>query len=301
MCYDGVPVTDYLNLLQQEVPVQQPRCSYLICATPRSGSTLLCEALINTGLAGRPEEYFEALKESGRPRRPLEYFIGFEDAELIMLLGDSEGPPPPYPAYKNYAEYLASVIERGTTPNGVFGAKIMWEYLDDFISNLRTIRRYRSRPVPQLLASIFPHLHYIAVIRRDKVRQAISLWKAVQTQAWKLDEDEHPGEKVAHRPLTFHFGAIDHLKRQLEASEAAWQQYFTQNNIKPFTVVYEDFVPTYEETARQILSYLDVPAPDKVLPGPRRMKQQADALSEQWVQLYHDQRRAGKEQRQTIS
>ena len=32
--------------------------SYLICATPRSGSFLLCEALKNTGIAGNPEEYF---------------------------------------------------------------------------------------------------------------------------------------------------------------------------------------------------------------------------------------------------
>jgi LPS sulfotransferase NodH len=291
ICYDVSPCHWYIDLLQQEVPVQ-PRCSYLICATPRSGSTLLCEALINTGLAGRPEEYFEALKESGRPRRPLEYFTGVEDADLIELLGDSEGPPPAHPAYENYAEYLASVIERGTTPNGVFGAKVMWEYLDDFISNLRTIPHHSSQPVPQLLASIFPHLHYIMVIRRDKVRQAVSLWKALQTQAWKLDEDEHPGEKVHHRPLTFHFGAIDHLKQRLEAHEAAWQQYFAQNNIEPFTVVYEDFVPAYEETARQILSYLGISAPDRPISGPRRMKQQADALSEQWIQLYYEQRRA---------
>ncbi|MCP4417029.1 MAG: hypothetical protein GY805_10425 [Chloroflexi bacterium] len=35
-----------------------PAISYLICATPRSGSTLLCEALRNTNLAGNPDEYF---------------------------------------------------------------------------------------------------------------------------------------------------------------------------------------------------------------------------------------------------
>ena len=45
--------------------------SFLICSTPRSGSTLLCEALRNTGLAGRPEEYFQELTETGRPRSPL--------------------------------------------------------------------------------------------------------------------------------------------------------------------------------------------------------------------------------------
>ena len=34
--------------------------AYLVCATQRSGSTLLCEALKATGVAGRPEEFFEA-------------------------------------------------------------------------------------------------------------------------------------------------------------------------------------------------------------------------------------------------
>jgi trehalose 2-sulfotransferase len=47
-----------------------PVRSYLVCATPRSGSTLVCQALKGTGVAGRPEEYFEALEHSGRPRRP---------------------------------------------------------------------------------------------------------------------------------------------------------------------------------------------------------------------------------------
>jgi trehalose 2-sulfotransferase len=266
-----------------------PSCSYLICATPRSGSTLLCEALNNTGLAGRPEEYFESLKGSGRPRRPLEYFTGVENPELIALLGGSEGPPPAYTTDTDYGEYLARTIEQATTPNGVFGAKVMWNYLNDFVSNLRTIPQYSNLPVPQLFATIFPNLYYITVIRRDKVRQAVSLWKAIQTQAWKIDEDEHPEKQSQHWPLTFNFAAIDHLKLQLEVNEAAWQQFFIQNNIAPFTVIYEDFVSTYEETALQILRHLDIAIPDRPLFSARRMKQQADALSEQWIQRYYDE------------
>jgi LPS sulfotransferase NodH len=36
----------------------RPRLCYVICAVQRSGSSLLCDALKNTGLAGFPEEYF---------------------------------------------------------------------------------------------------------------------------------------------------------------------------------------------------------------------------------------------------
>ncbi len=66
----------------------QPNTSYLVCATPRSGSTLLCEALTNTGIAGQPKEYFEALKDTGLPRRPKEYFEGLENTDIMELLGD---------------------------------------------------------------------------------------------------------------------------------------------------------------------------------------------------------------------
>ena len=36
--------------------------AYLVCATQRSGSTLLCELLKGTEVAGVPDEYFEELR-----------------------------------------------------------------------------------------------------------------------------------------------------------------------------------------------------------------------------------------------
>ena len=48
--------------------------SYLVCATQRSGSTLLCELLKGTEVAGVPDEFFEALRSTGLPRQPRQYF-----------------------------------------------------------------------------------------------------------------------------------------------------------------------------------------------------------------------------------
>jgi hypothetical protein len=36
----------------------QPTLSYLDCGTPRSGTSLLCATLKNTGIAGNPGKYF---------------------------------------------------------------------------------------------------------------------------------------------------------------------------------------------------------------------------------------------------
>ena len=60
-----------------------PTVSYLICSTPRTGSSLLCDALTATGVAGRPEEYFQFRARTGYPRRPQEYFEGVDDREIF--------------------------------------------------------------------------------------------------------------------------------------------------------------------------------------------------------------------------
>jgi trehalose 2-sulfotransferase len=271
----------------------QPCSSYLICATPRSGSTLLCEALTNTGIAGHPKEYFEALKDTALPRRPREYFETYEHSEIAELLGDysrldDEFVEPVIRGDSSYADYLARVIEEHTTPNGVFGAKVMWGYFDDFISNLRQIPGYGEMAVPALLSTVFPDLQYILVTRFDKVRQAVSLWKAIQTWTWKTEDSEQPAGKsssAAHK-LVFHFGAIDQLVQQIVAHEASWQQYFQECAIQPLTVVYEELAAAYEATTFKVLQYLNIPIPENLVLAERRMKKQADAQSEEWVQRY---------------
>ena len=68
--------------------------AYLVCATPRSGSTLLCEMLRDTGLAGRPLEHFEILRHSSLPRQPREYFEDLPRPELLELLPPLEPSRP---------------------------------------------------------------------------------------------------------------------------------------------------------------------------------------------------------------
>src|ERR1700730_3110376 len=207
----------FLSLSTEEVDVS-PTCSYLVCATPRSGSTLLCEALTNTGLAGRPKEYFEALKASGQPRQPKEYFTELEDPELARILDEvPQLVSPPHSITTDYPIYLTRVLEEGTTPNGVFGAKMMWGYFGDFLAHLHDIPTYGQMRVPELLATIFPNLHYLLVTRMDKVRQAVSLWRAIQTWTWREDEVED-SPVLPTRPTDeprFHFEAIDHLVQQI--------------------------------------------------------------------------------------
>jgi trehalose 2-sulfotransferase len=263
--------------------------SYLVCATPRSGSTLLCKLLDQTGVAGHPQEYFEALRHSGVPRRPHEYFDRERHSNIIERLAFremfDESPPTPNPLWQpgSYDRYLDWALREGTTPNGVFGAKLMWGYLGDFATLLRGIEGFSGLPIPELLNRAFPNLCYVQITRRDKVRQAVSLWKAVQTQAWNAAESG----ATAGEPV-FSFRAINYLVRLLTAHDASWDAYFLGLGRQPLKVTYEELAESPAPVVRRVIEHLDIPAPSELKLEAPALKVQADELSETWVRRVHE-------------
>jgi LPS sulfotransferase NodH len=263
-----------------------PKLSYLVCATPRSGSTLLCHALDQTGVAGHPEEYFEALRRSGLPRRPHEYFDPDRHTNIVERLAFREMPdgaakPSQLWHPDTYDSYLAWALDEGTTPNGVFGAKLMWGYLGDFAQLLRGIDGMAGRTIPDLLERAFPGLRYVQITRRDKVRQAVSLWKAVQTQAWRREDGSE--EQPAIEPV-FSFRAINYLVRLLTAHDASWDAYFLGLGYEPLKVTYEELADSTDAVVYRVLDHLGIPAPDRLSVETPRLYVQADEVSERWVQ-----------------
>jgi trehalose 2-sulfotransferase len=267
-----------------------PMLSYLVCATPRSGSTLLCQALGQTGVAGQPEEYFEALRKSGLPRRPHEYFDPGRHANIVERLAFREMPdgtarPSPLWHPDTYDRYLAWALEEGTTPNGVFGAKLMWGYLGDFAQLLRGIEGMAGRPLPELLARAFPGLRYVQITREDKVRQAVSLWKAVQTQAWKHE----PGaEQAPAVEPVFSFRAVNYLVRLLTAHDASWDAYFLGLGYEPLKLTYEELAQSTSAVVGRVLEHLGIPSPERLDAEVPRLSVQADEVSELWVRRVHE-------------
>jgi LPS sulfotransferase NodH len=67
--------------------------AYLVCATPRTGSTLICEMLRQTGRLGLPREHFEYLKDTGLPRQAAQYFGCGEGPEVRQPVGQLDLPP----------------------------------------------------------------------------------------------------------------------------------------------------------------------------------------------------------------
>lgn len=265
-------------------PIQR---SYLVCATPRSGSTLLCEALETTGVAGRPREYFEALKETGIPRRPREFFWGLRSPEVARLLAeprlDVTQERDPTWSRDEYVRHLEAAIAEGTTDNGVFAAKLMWNYFNDFLELMRGIPRFAGMGDGSLLSAAFPGLQYVFVSRNDKVRQAVSLWRALQTSVWR-HQDGDPAA-TDRRPV-YSYDAIDHLLNQLRRNEDAWRGFFFRTGQRPLQVLYEDVAGDLWGAVRRVLDQLRVEAPERLGGEREPLSRQSDDLSESWVQNY---------------
>jgi trehalose 2-sulfotransferase len=253
------------------IPMGKVTKSYVVCATPRSGSTLLCALLAGTGVAGRPEEYFECLWRTGAPRQPREYFADVDDPGLLALLAPAE------PGEPDRSDPLPAARERGTTDNGVFGAKLMWTHLLDLADRL-------ERPADgALLGERLPGLRYVHVTRADKVAQAVSLWRAVQTLAWRADDAEEDGEVV------YHGGAIGHLVAELTEQDDAWRAWFAANGIEPLTIAYEALAEDATASARSVLDH--VGAGPAEIPEPP-LQRQGDDRSARWVERFRSEHAA---------
>ena len=233
--------------------------SYLICATPRTGSTLLCGLLKSSGIAGRPASYFN--------RRALHDYA------------DDWRVPRPRDGRIDEA-YVRAALAAGKTSNGVFGGRIMAETLPELIGDLAADSGSAVTDV-ELLSAQLGRLRFVHLRRRDVVAQAVSWAKALQTHYW------HPGEAVQPGGQHPHYDEelICRLVSAIEKFEADWTQWLAAHSIVPYQVVYEELAADPLRTAHKVLDYLDlhVPPDRQLVIGRRR---QADQVNDDWAARY---------------
>jgi LPS sulfotransferase NodH len=268
----------------------QFRIAYLVCSTQRSGSTYLCQLLASTGATGRPQEFFEARAETGLPPHPGYFLAGLPRTGTGIR--DDERPldGPDYSdltTVDGWEAHLERTFTLGTTPNGVFGAKIMWNQLPDVEQHAAAIERFAGLSRIELLEELFDGeaaVRFIWMRRRDKVRQAISLWRALQTRTWRLD---HPGAHRDSPVLSYSFDGIEHLRRRLSADDDAWGRFFDEHGIDAVELIYEEDVePDPDGSVRCVAAAINTAVPADWAPQARTVRQ-SDELSDDWDETYH--------------
>jgi trehalose 2-sulfotransferase len=250
-----------------------PVKSYLIAATQRSGSTMLCRALADTGVAGSPEEYFL----SGAPES---FPLGWKFWEQ-GLFGRPDGT-------MTRSEYVEHVYELGTTSNGVFGAKLMWNNVSFVLDKLAELPRFRGLNRVEAFHQLLPDLHVIRLTRRDRVGQAVSWSRAAQDGVWVVSDAE-PSSPAG--PASYSYEFINNLERLIREGEEGWEALCSELGVTPLEVVYEDLVgaDTYVDTIAACLGHLGIDSPDVKIAAPRTHRQ-ADETNAHWSDQFLEER-----------
>lgn len=237
--------------------------SYLICATPRTGSTLLCGLLASTNVAGQPESYF---------REPDEQMWAARWGIVRSSAGVSE-----------YSEFLRAALAAGRSDNGVFAARIMWGTLDHLVGRLVTVHPAPAGGDLALLNQAFGHTSFIYLHRDDVLAQAVSWYRAEQTNVWHHNDQEQ-SEQPQQEPR-FDFDQIRELVQTIETHNSAWWAWFASVGVRPHEVRYEDLDADPAGVASEILDFLDLKLPPGRLieTSHRRM---ADEINAQWIDRF---------------
>jgi LPS sulfotransferase NodH len=219
----------------------ETRFSYLVCSVPRSGSSLLCELLTGTGIAGAPAEFLHPDKRAALSAR-----WGVETLD----------------------EYVRELLARKTSPNGVFGIKAHWGQYQPALGE--------TDP-----REVFPNARVVLITRRDRLRQAVSWVRALQTNKW-VDRDRPRVE----RPAAFDYEHITRKLRRIDREERFWESLCERYGITPHRVVYEELIADREQVVRSVLEAVGVELRAELrLPAPV-LGPQADELSDEWVERY---------------
>jgi len=196
---------------------------------------------------------------------------------VLELLPRSEPPLAEAP----FHERLADVVREATTPNGVFGAKVMWGYHADLQSRLARVPALAQLDAADRFARLLGDVRYVHVRRDDVVAQAISLWRAVQTREWRAADGDRPAPEPRYS-----FAGIDHLVQMLRSHDRRWRRWFAARAIEPLELRYED---VSDDPAAAVLATLELVGVAgelaRPLPEPR-LRRQAGAVSAEWAEHY---------------
>lgn len=187
------------------------RAKVFICSTPRTGSYLLCRAMIHHGI-GVPHEYFHALHAAIIGPR-----VGIDALQDGWLLKSDAGIR---------SAYIREVMSRRTV-NGIFSAKVQWSEVAHFLLN------------PEGL-ELFQNGHFLYLYREDLLAQAISLHISYQTGRWGFD-DLVTSEPRAE-PNFLDNALINKYLDEISLHDMAWRRFFTRHRISPLAVSYESLI-----------------------------------------------------------
>lgn len=241
--------------------------AYILCGTPRTGSTLLCDLLASTKAAGAPDSFYSR--------------------KFMPMWAEEWGlPGPDSMSRRDYDfAYLEAANRVGKGGTRIFGLRLMRENLRDLSAILDRIHPGLPSDTARF-EKAFGRTLFIHLSREDKLAQAVSLVKAEQTGLWHIAPDGSELERLAPpRDPEYDFERIGRQLAELESYDTAWNSWFSAQGIVPLRVGYETLSADPAATLVRICKTLGIEPPDvgTVKPGVAKL---ADETSREWMRRY---------------
>jgi len=241
--------------------------SYVICTSPRSGSTLLCRLLSATDRAGKPDSHFHVPALAS----------WLEDYELARADFASE------------TEALRAVFDaarrRGTGGTGIFGLRLQRKSFGFFMQQAAVLHPGPLSDRERIEAAFGPTL-FIHLTRASKLDQAVSCVKAMQTGLWHRAPDGTEIERLsAPREPVYDAEAIASHVTEFTAADAAWNAWFEREDLQPLRLTYDALAADPAAVLARVLDALGLdPALAEGVDLP--VAKLADATNEEWVERF---------------
>ena len=243
--------------------------AYIVCGTPRTGSTLLCKHLASAGTSGDPHSFY-------RRQDVAEWAEGWK-LQVRDTMGELEFN----------AAYLDAAITAGKGGTDIFGLRLMRENLDELSAILDQIFPGLASDTARFQDS-FGGVLSIHLSREDTARAGKpSLIKAQQAGLWHIAPDGTEIERVAPaQEPHYDFGQIKGELAKLEAYDAAWNIWFAAQGLTPLRIGYKEY---FRRPGGGLLlhsarpSAFKPPNAEAVQPG---VAKPADETSLDWMRRY---------------
>lgn len=241
--------------------------SYVICTSPRSGSTLLCKLLAATGTAGNPNSHFH------RPS--------------VQAWLQSFGLTPKDNASDSdiLATVVKAAIKRGKADTDIFGLRLQRHSFDYFIEQMASLHPNLPNDRAHFQAA-FGDTLFIHLSRENKIEQAVSCVKATQTGLWHMAADGTELERISPPKEPFYDAdAISREIAELSAQDNDWKNWFAREDIVPLTLTYSQLAADPQGTTAIILERLgiDPKAAKETTPEVAKL---SDATNRQWIKRF---------------
>ena len=233
----------------------------MICSTPRSGTTWLCDVVANTNELGYPGEYF-ADAQTGYYER---------------LLGRK--------AIECYPAVFDLILRLGSTPNKTFAVKLFWPFLHTLASSFHRHGENLGQDGLDILKSYLPEISLVRLVREDKLRQAISLYRATKTNVWWKNKTVPVNRDT---PIPFDYQAIRAMKAKIIREEQAWSHRLASYDVPQLLLTYSSIRNDPRRSLARLSHFTKCESLAVRMEGSSDFEIQADEITDDWEVRFND-------------